>query len=103
MIPLFQKHQQEIAHFIKSAGVSYLAVFGSQARGDALPDSDVDLLVDYRIKNDLFDVANHQMLLEKMLQKKVDLVTVDGLNKKIAPYIKDDLRVIYEEKSSVLS
>lgn len=37
---------REIAPAIRAEGVNYLAVFGSRARGDARPDSDLDVLID---------------------------------------------------------
>ena len=39
---------RDVAPAIRGEGVSKLAIFGSRARGDARPDSDLDVLIDVR-------------------------------------------------------
>ena len=53
-----------------------LTLFGSQARGDARPDSDVDLLIEYAPDADwsLFDVARLHRELAELFGRPVDLV-----------------------------
>ena len=51
-----------------------LAVFGSVARDQALPDSDVDLLVDVPTGLSLFERADLKLALEDLLHHRVDLV-----------------------------
>ena len=51
-----------------------LAVFGSVARDQALPDSDVDLLVDLPTGLSLFERADLKLALEDLLHHRVDLV-----------------------------
>lgn len=56
-------------------------LFGSYARGEALPDSDIDLLIDLSgtdIKG-MFALSALFMDLEEALQKPIDLVTVSAL------------------------
>jgi uncharacterized protein len=45
MNPLFETHRQALLALAARHGVTDLRVFGSMARGDSGPDSDVDLLV----------------------------------------------------------
>lgn len=67
-------------------GVRALALFGSQARGDARPDSDVDLLVEF--ENPTFDnFMNLKFDLEQRLRRPVDLVTRAALRPRLRPYI----------------
>ncbi len=77
--------------------ISYIGMFGSQARGDANKDSDLDLLVKFgdQSRIGLFELDEIQRELEIRLGKKVDLVT--KLNKHIAPEALKDLKTIYEK------
>ncbi len=69
---ILAQHRAELARM----GVTALAVFGSVARGEAGPESDVDLLVDIdparRIS--LLGFIEIQLALEDLLGAKVDLV-----------------------------
>ena len=69
----------EISHRVRH-GARALRVFGSVARGDAGPGSDVDVLVDMEeVKRGLFDVAALQGDLEGLLGCPVHVMTVSGL------------------------
>jgi len=74
-------------------GVSAIFVFGSHARGEAGPDSDVDLLVDFApdARPTLFSLADLDRTLESALGLKVDVVPVASLNPRLAPYIRSEL------------
>jgi uncharacterized protein len=72
-------------------GVRNLGVFGSVARRDAGPDSDVDVIIDldpdHQTLDDLVAVAD---LLEATLGTHVDLVTRNGVSPYIAPTIESE-------------
>jgi len=72
-------------------GAVKIAIFGSEARGEAGPDSDVDILVEFdkKKKLSLFDLAAAQSELEREIGRKVDLVT--KVNKFVQAYIRNDL------------
>jgi predicted nucleotidyltransferase len=55
-------------------GASNLAVFGSVARDQARPDSDIDLLVDLPEQASLFDRSDLKLALEELLNHSVDLI-----------------------------
>jgi uncharacterized protein len=97
MSTLILKHREEIEKVCQEQGISYLALFGSHARGDETPESDVDLLVEFKSTKDtgLTHILQTEAKLSQILNKKVDLVPRDSLDKYIAPYIKDDLKTIY--------
>lgn len=58
-------------------------VFGSVARGEARPDSDIDFLVDLEIGRSLLDLGGLLMDLQDLLHCKVDVVTEKGLRNRI--------------------
>ncbi len=64
-----------------------MRVFGSVARGEETPDSDVDILVDFAETPDLFQFAGYRREISERLGRRVDLVTPDALH----PLLKDDI------------
>lgn len=58
-----------------SRGVSNIRVFGSVARGDATPKSDIDLLVDFAIHASGLDLIGFALDLEDLLGYQVDIGT----------------------------
>jgi uncharacterized protein len=61
-------------------------VFGSVARGEDRPDSDVDILVDAPAGVSLLDLIGCQQAMEDILRVRVDLIPADGLK----PGIRED-------------
>ena len=68
---------------LDSLGVRSLALFGSVARGEAGPDSDVDLLVDFHRPVGLFELIEVQEKLEGWLGRSVDLVPRDSIKRQL--------------------
>lgn len=62
--------------------IRFAAIFGSRAKGVARSDSDYDFLIEFapEKKYSLFDIVDVKENLEKILQNKVDVVTIGGLN-----------------------
>jgi predicted nucleotidyltransferase len=54
-------------------------IFGSVARGDESDESDIDVLVDFTEKADLFDFVGLALFLEEKLHRKVDVVPSDTI------------------------
>jgi hypothetical protein len=77
---LLQDKRAEILRIASRHGAYNLRVFGSVARGDARPDSDVDFLVDLEPDRSLFDVGGLLMDLQSLLGRRVDVVTEKGLH-----------------------
>jgi predicted nucleotidyltransferase len=69
-------------------GYTELAAFGSIARGEVRPDSDIDLLVDAPADTSTFGFIRFRQLLERVLGREVDLVDRGGLR----PGLDDDIR-----------
>jgi hypothetical protein len=78
-----------------------IALFGSQARGEAGPTSDIDVLVSLRNAMDRPPLGFRWFELEAELTDRlgrtVDLVTENALSPRIRPYVEQDLIVLYEE------
>ena len=73
-------------------GVRRIGIFGSFARGDARRTSDVDVLVEFQPGQATFD--NFMRLacdLEDLFQRKVDLLTVAGIDKYIRPQVEREV------------
>ncbi len=64
-------------------GVRSLDLFGSVARGESGPDSDVDLLVDFDRPVGLFHFFRVQHRLEEILGCRVDLVMRDAVKRQL--------------------
>jgi uncharacterized protein len=84
---LLKEKRIEILEIAARNGASNVRVFGSVARGDATDSSDIDFLVDMEPHRSLLDVAGLTLDLERLLNRKVDVVTVKGLK----PTIKSDV------------
>ena len=73
-------------------------LFGSYARGEETDNSDVDILVkfDKDAKISLFDYVRIMNKIEKLLHKKIDLVSEGGIMSFAKKYIDNDKILIYE-------
>ena len=85
-----------IIDYLKKYDPVRIAVFGSYARNEDSSDSDIDILVNFSKRMSLFDLGGIKYDLTELLNRPVDLVTEKGLNKKLYPYIKKDMKIIYE-------
>lgn len=84
------------AELCEKYGIAELSVFGSVARGDARPDSDVDLLYVRVPGNDLgMSYFALREDLEKLFGRPVDLVPKDGLHRVIRDQVLADAQVLY--------
>lgn len=69
-------------------GVKNIGLFGSFVRGDQTPTSDIDILVEFIPEKHTFDnFMEIAFLLEKILGRKVELITPEALSPHIGPYI----------------
>jgi len=69
-------------------GVKNIGLFGSFVRGEQTPTSDIDILVEFIPNKHTFDnFMEVAFLLEKILGRKVELVTPEALSPHIGPHI----------------
>jgi len=66
-------------------------LFGSVARGDDRPDSDIDLLVDFDLDSSLFDLMRMTRELEELLGHPVDVVSTAGLKDRDAHILRESV------------
>jgi len=78
-----RQHRTALREAVRLAGGSNLRVFGSVARGEDGPDSDIDLLVDIPEDTSLFAVLALEGTLERILKVKVDLAPVASLKPRV--------------------
>ena len=89
---------QQLKNLCEQNGIIYLGLFGSHARGEEKPESDLDLLVQYEKPIGYLTHAKVQNKLEDFFDKPVDLVFRSSIKPRIKPYIVKDLKTIYEKR-----
>ncbi|MBF0592931.1 MAG: nucleotidyltransferase family protein [Nitrospirae bacterium] len=67
-----------------------LGIFGSVARGDDNDNSDIDVLVDFTEKADLFDCVGLELFLEERFNRSVDVVPNDTIRSEIRDAVMKD-------------
>lgn len=75
-----------------AAGMRILGIFGSVARGEDRPDSDVDLLIDVPDGVGLFALGRLEARLRDLLDAEIDLVPAAGLKPRVRAAIDAELR-----------
>jgi predicted nucleotidyltransferase len=75
--------RNDILRLAAQHGARNVRVFGSMARGEASPTSDIDLLVKMDRGRSLLDLIELSQELESVLHRKVDILTDEGLS----PYL----------------
>ena len=75
---------------LASFGVKSLALFGSVARGEARPESDLDFLVEFDGPASFDRYMELKFFLEELLGCSVDLVTHKALKPRLRPYVEQD-------------
>ncbi|HLD69271.1 MAG TPA: nucleotidyltransferase family protein [Candidatus Omnitrophota bacterium] len=83
--------KKKIGVTLRRNGVIKAGLFGSFSRGQAKKNSDVDILIQYKGRKSLLDLAGLEIELEKKLGRKVDLLTYGSLH----PLLKK--RILAEE------
>ncbi len=76
---------------LRDFGVEEIGLFGSYSKNQATKESDIDFLVQFhKEKKSLHNLVYLADFLEKLFNKKVDLITPQGLSKHIGKYILED-------------
>lgn len=76
---IVEQKRDQINDLVRRHRGHRVALFGSVARGDDTPDSDIDFLVEFDQGSSLFDLMDLQDALQELLGVPVDVVSVGGL------------------------
>ncbi len=87
---------KSIKEQVHSFGVTKIGLFGSYVKNKQTKNSDIDIIIDFENKQETFDnfmkVCN---ILETSFKgKKIEIVTINGLSKFIAPYILKEVEYV---------
>ena len=85
--PFIVERRENILKIAKAHGATNLKIFGSYARGDEHPGSDIDLLVELEPGRSLLDIIAIKQDIEDMINRRVDVVTAGALS----PYIREKI------------
>lgn len=80
VLDFLSRRRHVISRLAAMSRIEAVAVFGSAARGEETPDSDVDFLVDPNDNASLFDLAQFAEDMEELLARPVDIVSRRGLD-----------------------
>ncbi|GIW47698.1 MAG: hypothetical protein KatS3mg078_1575 [Deltaproteobacteria bacterium] len=90
-----KEHKEEL---IRCFSVKKIGVYGSYARGEQTSESDIDIYVEFDMESLTYErYLGLIEYLEKLLGRKIDLVTKDGVETIRIPHIKEEIKrsVIY--------
>jgi hypothetical protein len=85
VIATLRRHQAEL----EEQGVQHAALFGSLARDEAGPDSDIDIMIDIEPEASrtmgIFDLVELQLLIGDLFEGRVDVVESEGFKRHVKP------------------
>ncbi len=79
---------EKIVQVLKNKGAKKIAVFGSYARDEEKPGSDIDIIVEFSERKSLLELVRIERELSEILGIRVDLLT----EKSISPYLIDSIK-----------
>ena len=85
--PFIRERRENILKIAKDHGATNIKIFGSYARGDEQPGSDLDLLIELEPGRSLLDIIAIKQDIEDMINRRVDVVTARALS----PYIREEI------------
>ena len=86
---------KRITRMLEKEGAVKIAIFGSYARGEESPQSDIDVMVKFKERKTLLELVRIERELSQTLGIKVDLLTEKSISPYIIEGIKSQMKVIY--------
>jgi predicted nucleotidyltransferase len=87
---------QVISRVLNGEGAKKIAIFGSYARGEEKPESDIDVLVEFRQRKSLLELIRIERELSDALGVKVDLLTEKSISPYLIDRVRNEMQVIQE-------
>jgi len=87
---MVEEKRKQILDAAERCGARNVRLFGSLARGEGKSDSDFDILCEFEPTRTLLDQADLALRLEKILGRKVDVVTPNMLHEQIRETVLDE-------------
>jgi predicted nucleotidyltransferase len=87
---------KKIITLIKKHGVKKVAIFGSYARDEEKPKSDIDILVEFSERKSLLEHVKIERELSEAVGIKVDLLTEKAISPYLINRIRKEMKVIYQ-------
>ena len=94
---MVQFDRDRLKQLCREFGVERLRVFGSAARGDERPESDVDLIADFRDAKGFFELVDLEDRLSEVFGRPVDLLTEGGISPHMRDAILANAAVLFDE------
>lgn len=92
----YQGIESKLVSILRKYDVQKVGIFGSYARGAQRPDSDLDLLVNFKERKSLLTLVRIERELSESIGVKVDLLTEGAVSPYLIDRIKSELKVIYQ-------
>ncbi len=86
---------KRLVELCRQNDVAMVGLFGSMARGEATPESDIDLLVKFSKRKSLLDMVRLERELSTALGRKVDLLTEAAISPYLRERMMNQVQVIY--------
>ena len=96
MNPRIEGIKKTIIQILRKHGIKKAYLFGSFARGEEKPESDIDIIAEFTERKSLLDLVGIERELTEVLGKKVDLLTEKFISPYMIDSIKKEMKVIYE-------
>lgn len=90
IVEIIGDKRQAILRLAAQYGASQVRVFGSLARGEAGPDSDIDFLVSFPDHTSVLDVIGLWLALKDLMGRDVDVLTEGGWDERMKARILRD-------------
>ena len=88
--------KEKIISFLRKYDAERISIFGSYVRGEATPESDIDIIVEFKDVKGLITFIEIQEELSEAINIKVDLLTKEEISPYLIKRIKKEALVIYK-------